>query len=475
MSVTTSPTATFTKEKEEISFTQQTTNSNSTESVKSGSFPCFICSTTGEEEVALVATITSHLSAQIAATANQAHPKAATPLNNYTLHFLSPDQVELEIQIQDFLSDLGAQENSQSSSKEHPQAASPFSLFASPRRLSKESSLPYTHPSSLSKTQGHAKIANKQAHTTTQTSTTTSTKHSAPAHEHEATSNLQDSQNKFQELLSKTQFSLNHSEFERARETLLTIKTLEQRNTKQDKDHQQQSQQDAHQDDDHQQSNKKTLSKTQSSKEKKQSFSIADLQYLAYSQAQKTPARSTQTEKSAVFQKKAPSPIDMFTQTNSKNSFETSILESSSENIFVRFMNLMARILGQAEAEAHELYLRVKARTDDVDTLTLLLSKINNESDAIDWEEQEDLKKLIDRAKELGVPIHDSYQWSIEEKKLLKENIIMRKENLEKITQLERTDMQRLLQEVSQCHQTRSNVLKLLKELMDTFIYNLRP
>lgn len=145
------------------------------------------------------------------------------------------------------------------------------------------------------------------------------------------------------------------------------------------------------------------------------------------------------------------------------------------ENVFLRFMKLMARILGQAEAEAHELYLRVKERTDNVDTLTLLLSKINNEKGAIDWNQNEEMQALVDRAKKLGVSIGDSYTWSEDEKKLLKENIQMRKENMEKITQLERTDMQRLLQEVSQCHQARSNVLKLLKELMDTFIYNMRP
>lgn len=135
----------------------------------------------------------------------------------------------------------------------------------------------------------------------------------------------------------------------------------------------------------------------------------------------------------------------------------------------------MARILGQAEAEAHELYLRVKERTDSVDALTLLLSKINNEKGAIDWNQDEEMRALVDQAKKLGVPIGDSYDWSEEGKKLLKENIQMRKENMEKITQLERTDMQRHLQEVSQCHQARSNVLKLLKELMDTFIYNMRP
>lgn len=138
-------------------------------------------------------------------------------------------------------------------------------------------------------------------------------------------------------------------------------------------------------------------------------------------------------------------------------------------------MKLMARILGQAEAEAQELYLRVKERTDNVDTLTLLLSKINSEKGAIDWRDNPEMKALVEQARKLDVTISDTLQWTEEEKKLLKENIQMRKENMEKITQLERTDMQRHLQEVSQCHQARSNVLKLLKELMDTFIYNLRP
>lgn len=148
----------------------------------------------------------------------------------------------------------------------------------------------------------------------------------------------------------------------------------------------------------------------------------------------------------------------------------------SIENIYIRFMALMARILGQAELEAHQLYLRIKERTDAIDALTLLISKINSEKGAIDWSNNEEMKKLIDKARALGVDIPEGkYQWSEEEKKLLKENIQMRKDSMEKMTQLERTDMQRYLQEASQCHQARSNVLKVLKEVIDTFIHNMRP
>lgn len=145
-------------------------------------------------------------------------------------------------------------------------------------------------------------------------------------------------------------------------------------------------------------------------------------------------------------------------------------------NIYIRFMALMARILGQAEAEAHQLYLRIKERTDSIDTLTLLVSKINSTDGKIDWSENEEMKQLVDKARSLGVDIPEGkYEWSEDEKRLLKENVQMRKDSMEKVTQLERTDMQRYLQEASQCHQARSNVLKLLKEVMDTIIHNMRP
>ncbi|MCP5470209.1 MAG: hypothetical protein H7A36_06890 [Chlamydiales bacterium] len=146
------------------------------------------------------------------------------------------------------------------------------------------------------------------------------------------------------------------------------------------------------------------------------------------------------------------------------------------ENIYIRFMALMARILGQAEAEAHQLYMKIKDRTDNVDALSLLMAKINaHKQKKIDWTNDPEMQKLVDKAREIGVEIPEGkYSWSEEELHLLKENIQMRKDSMEKITQLERTDMQRYLQEASQCHQARSNVLKLMKEVIDTIIHNMR-
>jgi hypothetical protein len=214
-------------------------------------------------------------------------------------------------------------------------------------------------------------------------------------------------------------------------------------------------------------SERKNKNKTSSNQENENLEEAFSVSYFAYN------STSNQKSSQSTFRKRPPSPMSLF---SSQNSVESLPKKSPRiENVFTRFMELMARILGQAEAEANKLYARVKERTDNVDSLTLLLSKINNEKGAIDWDQNAEMRALVDHAKNLGVSIGDSYNWSEDEKKLLKENIQMFKENMEKITQLERTDMQRLLQEVSQCHQTRSNVLKLLKELMDTFVHNLRP
>jgi hypothetical protein len=149
--------------------------------------------------------------------------------------------------------------------------------------------------------------------------------------------------------------------------------------------------------------------------------------------------------------------------------------EETSGDIFMRFMALMARILSQAQADAHALYKRIKERTDNIDTLTSFIAKLNQTKGKVDWSKDEQLKALVDKARALGVEITPGkYSWTEDEKRALKDNIQMRKDTLEKMTQLERTDMQRYMQEASQCHQARSSILKLLKEVMDVLIQNLR-
>lgn len=145
-------------------------------------------------------------------------------------------------------------------------------------------------------------------------------------------------------------------------------------------------------------------------------------------------------------------------------------------DVFHCFLLLMEKILGQAQAEAHQLYHKIKERTDQVELLTKLIGKLNLIDGKVDWSKDEEMKMLVQQARAIGVEIPENkYTWSKDEKRYLLENIQMRKDTMEKMTQLERTDMQRYMQEASHCHQARSNILKLMKEIGDTIIHNLRP
>lgn len=430
-----------------------------------GSMLCVI-STCGEEGILLSPIMTSYIAAQISEihhSSNQSPQVCAAR----TITFLPKETVELEIQLRDLLTELA----NLSITTSEPQTTSSTQLFSKPQiskgcapspTLNSKDSSPQTKSSALPIRSFYSSLNHEVSQTKREnikplfkTQTSNSLSHNVVVKEKASSSVLFATHLCDQDLLRHTPHPIT--------------KTTEHKQSKQEKEQQQHQHQQQQQKEDSnpQNKNQKTQSQTQ------EKVSISSLQYQSYLHTQNRVSASTlKKEKSVVFQKKAISPMAMFSEKSTSNCIDET---SNTENIFIRFMRLMARILGQAEAEAHELYKKIKKRTDDVDSLTVLLSHINNEPEAIDWSDKPEMKDLVDHAKTLGVTVKDSYQWSDQEKKLLKENIQMQKENMEKITQLERTDMQRLLQEVSQCHQTRSNILKLLKELMDTFIYNLRP
>lgn len=397
---------------------------------------------------------------------------------SHSLIFLSPELVEIEIQLAELLHTLETMETVETQTNEvsqpkvniHPRHASstPTSMTG---KKQVAPSLKETPRSASQKDVSPPTTSSKPAASTSPTVASFSLRQAStlfklPSPQLSRTQKESDQQGTTK--LSTTSTALA----EKKHEAICTTKSQESQQNQEHKEHkhkQHQEQQEDNEQEEHQ--NKKNSQSKITIEESSLNLSISHLRYAA---DMCQTSQNSQKEKGKTFQKKAPSPMALFTKSPSSG-FQP-LQTPKIENVFISFMQLMARILGQAEAEAHELYLRVKERTDNVDKLTLLLSKINAEKGAINWEKDSEMKALIDQVKQLGVTIDTTtYCWSEEEKKLLKENIQMRKENMEKITQLERTDMQRHLQEVSQCHQARSNVLKLLKELMDTFIYNLRP
>ncbi|ANH78815.1 hypothetical protein [Candidatus Chlamydia sanziniae] len=397
--------------------------------------------------------------------------------------FLSPEIVTLEIQISDLLKTLETIEISEETSKN-------LQLQHSDKPATAEENILYQNSGSLISKSQEALLPQSQKQAST-ASPTFGKKGEALPSETSVVSNLSYRQNhnpRFSSVIDSLSKATSSKEqqitashiaghtLEKKEEFLTTTKFQElHKENRENKDQQKegQHQQEEEQKQDTQNKKRKDTSNLEGEGVAKvpiKTLCLANLRYhCEIRQSREMPSNESS------FKRKAPSPMTLFGEVpNEKLSIP--IETPKIENVFLRFMKLMARILGQAEAEAHELYLRVKERTDNVDALTVLISKINNEKGDINWSNDPETKALVDRAKILGVPINnDNYTWSEEEKKAFKENIQMRKENMEKITQLERTDMQRHLQEVSQCHQARSNVLKLLKELMDTFTYNLRP
>ncbi len=414
-----------------------------------------------------------------------------SPVSQHSLIFLPPETVELEIQISELMQAL---EDTSSSNPSHllqkgttapsqPAPKGTFSLFSMQAKPAsstlshqgKSSPQPLARPFAM---QGQPSLLSNPVRGVIKAVPSSIVPHTRanPSPSQRASN---ESSRSYQSALSTKATQHPQQEWERSAPITKTYSAekgkqegRQERNSNQEHNHKDSHQEEDQTDDVRVWTPKKSKSSLSSDHVNETDTNIFSVSHFAYNSASRSSCKANPESCQSTFQKKPPSPMSLFA---SPTTTEETPKTPPIENVFLRFMKLMARILGQAEAEAHELYLRVKERTDNVDTLTLLLSKINNEKGAIDWNQNEEMQALVDRAKKLGVSIGDSYTWSEDEKKLLKENIQMRKENMEKITQLERTDMQRLLQEVSQCHQARSNVLKLLKELMDTFIYNMRP
>lgn len=381
--------------------------------------------------------------------------------NSRNITFISPELIEIEVEIGDLLNDLQKLDSSVNSSSSTSNSLS-SNLNETPNLKT-----PFPFLSSLN---APSKNLYKKSLSTYEMINTNEKKIETPSSEKNKSNQKTNYFEKRQSHLKKDD-TININ----IENNFLNKEEKNTSSSKQEKDHQNQKEKEQQQHH-HQNQKEKEEEQKKISKCKEISINSISIEELRYHDSLKQLKKSKETS-SPCLRKKLDSPIEVFNASYSnKKKQETSNQKVHVENVFIKFMQLMAKILGQAEAEAHELYLKIKERTDNIDLLTLLLSKVNSEKEDINWENNDEMKFLINKARSCGVDIpQEKYSWSEEEKKLLKENIQMRKDSMEKITQLERTDMQRYLQEVSQCHQTRSNVLKLLKEVIDTFIYNLRP
>lgn len=148
------------------------------------------------------------------------------------------------------------------------------------------------------------------------------------------------------------------------------------------------------------------------------------------------------------------------------------------DHLFTKIFSLLKDLHSVVETDAAELHSRIKTRTEHLKRLSTLVQKINTvpPGQSVDWSKDPEMKALLDEARALGVEIEKGkYAFSEKELEHLKENTQIVRDRFEKLTQTERADLQRYLQEASQYLQFISNLLKKVETVGDTLSRNVRP
>jgi hypothetical protein len=143
---------------------------------------------------------------------------------------------------------------------------------------------------------------------------------------------------------------------------------------------------------------------------------------------------------------------------------------------FNAYFALCARMVRLANESAREIYVAMKERTDKIELLTTLLGKLNAlppNTQEVDWENDNQMRALLDAARSMGVEIK-GYKFTKEERDLLKENIKMRKNNMDDQTQIERVNLQRAYHQLETGYKQWSEALALWANIMRTLSNNMR-
>lgn len=116
------------------------------------------------------------------------------------------------------------------------------------------------------------------------------------------------------------------------------------------------------------------------------------------------------------------------------------------------------------QQDTHEFYAKLKARTDCLEALSKLVTEINNNASntgKVNWAGDARVKELLDQARALGVNIPEGkYEFTLDERKLLKEDLEERKTHFRSLAQTERLEYQHLLSDLNIWLEFCSQVLK---------------
>lgn len=147
-----------------------------------------------------------------------------------------------------------------------------------------------------------------------------------------------------------------------------------------------------------------------------------------------------------------------------------SVSNKESENMSIEALMLMMNTdrIRELEEQMRKELAELKGRQQDVHFLHDLLQAINkttSDKDKINWEKDKDLKKMLDKARELGVDIpEDKYKFNEKERQRLIENIRMEIDDLNLHNDLQFQTVTRLTNERYESYQLTRAIMKPLHE-----------
>jgi hypothetical protein len=143
--------------------------------------------------------------------------------------------------------------------------------------------------------------------------------------------------------------------------------------------------------------------------------------------------------------------------------------EEALEEISVETLALMmcSERIAELEAQTKEEFENLKERQSQVRFLHKLLKAINattSSKDEIDWSQDEELKSMLDQAREMGIDIPEGYTFNKENKTRLVENIKMTVDDLNIENEMQLQTISRLTNERYEAYQMARSIIKPLHE-----------
>lgn len=142
------------------------------------------------------------------------------------------------------------------------------------------------------------------------------------------------------------------------------------------------------------------------------------------------------------------------------------------EDVVTRFDNVLKRMIKLNEDRANDIYRQLDDRTKKIERITQFQQKLNialaqkDANGAVDWTNNEEMRKLTDEMRALGIEIPPGHNWTAQEVSLVKSNADMIKSSLQNLSKMLQTDMSEVSQRLNNLYMILSSLWKALFDIL---------